>query len=54
MTGTVMCGDLRYPGGSGFRPSLGEMRKPGARCGLERKLYEPKLLARLLPWFYDA
>ena len=54
MTGNVMWSDLRYPGGSGFRPSPGEMRKRSARCGPERKLYEPKLLARLLPWFYDT
>ena len=54
MTGHVVWNDVRYPGGGGFRPSPGEMRAPGGRCGPERRLYEPKLLARLLPWVYDA
>lgn len=53
MTGVVRWRDLRFPGRN-LRPSPDEMRKEGGRCGPERKLYEPKLVALVLPWFYDA
>lgn len=54
LTGVVTLIDLSYPSGGGVRPSPGEMRAPNGRCGPDRKLYAPKLLARLLPWFYDS
>ena len=53
MTGSVDWRDLRFPA-EVFRPSPEEMRKEGGRCGPERRLYLPKLLAKLLPWMYDA
>jgi len=54
MTGVVRWRDLRFPQQGGIRPSPAEMRTEGGRCGPDRTLYEPKLLARALPWLYDA
>lgn len=54
LTGVVQWRDLRFPEQDSFRPSPTEMRKEGGRCGLERRLYEPGLLARVLPWLYDS
>lgn len=53
MTGGVVWRDMRYPDQGGFRPAPSEMRKEGGRCGHDRKLYAPKLLARVLRWLYD-
>ena len=53
MTGVVYYRDLRFPKQGGMRPSPAEMRKEGGRCGPERRLYAPSLIARLLPWLYD-
>ncbi len=52
LTGHVVWRDDRYPG-TVFRPSPDEMRVDGGRCGVDRKLYEPRLIARLMPWLYD-
>ena len=52
LTGRVVWRDARFPD-QVFRPSPEDMRKEGGRCEPERKLYEPTLLARLLPWLYD-
>ena len=54
MTGAVRWVDARFPEQGGLRPSPAAMRAPGGRCGPERKLYKPKLVARVLPWLYDA
>ena len=54
MTGAVRWRDLRFPQHGGMRPGPAEMRKEGGRCGPGRALYAPRLLARLLPWMYDA
>lgn len=53
LTGRVSWRDLRFTDSGGWRPSPHEMRKEGGRCGPERKLYQPKLVARLLPWMYS-
>ncbi len=53
MTGVVRYKDLRFPEQGIWRPTPAKMRGPEGRCGPERKLYEPSLMARLLPWFYD-
>ena len=52
LTGGVVWRDARFPD-QVFRPSPKDMRKEGGRCGPERKLYEPTLFARLVPWLYD-
>lgn len=52
MTGAVVYRDLRFPD-SVFRPRPIEMRREGGRCGPDRTLYEPNLLARILPWLHD-
>lgn len=51
LTGCVVWRDTRFPN-QVFRPSPSEMRQPGGRCGPERRLYSPTLLARILPWAY--
>jgi hypothetical protein len=53
MTGSVVWRDIRFPS-QVLRPSPEEMRKEGGRCGPDRRLYQPTMLARLLPWMYDA
>lgn len=52
LTGAVRWRDLRFPDQGVLRPSPAEMRAAGGRCGPERKLYVPRLIARLLPWVY--
>lgn len=53
LTGRVRWVDPRFPEQGGWRPSPAEMRAPGGRCGPERRLYEPSLLARVLPWLVE-
>jgi hypothetical protein len=50
LTGKGRWIDHRFPEEGGWRPSPEEMRKHGGRCGPERRLYEPTLLARLEAW----
>ncbi len=49
LTGRVSWYDPRFPDEI-FRPSPAEMR--ATRCGLERKFYEPTLIARLNIWMF--
>lgn len=51
MTGAVVWRDLRFPNQI-FRPSPTEMRAENGRCGLDRRLYKARLLARIFPWSY--
>ena len=53
MTGAISWRDFRYPAHGGMRFSPANMRAEGGRCGPDRKLYKPKLIARLFPWMYD-
>lgn len=53
LTGRVSYIDLRFPDQRGWRPTPGNMRLSGGRCGPERKLFKPKLLARIFPRLYD-
>lgn len=45
--------EIRGPDGSVFAPTAEEMRAYENKCGADRKLYEPGILARLFPWAYE-
>jgi hypothetical protein len=53
LTGNTVYRDPRFPN-MVFRPRPQDMRAPDGRCGPDRKFFEPKRMARMMPWLYPG